>query len=217
MQSFSIVHWMVFVIPLLLLAGALFLFVTAIISRKPDDRSVRESSGATPVSKPSGGTATLTAGPSGIHGWLVLLAIGVFLTPIVTIVSLVQTGDFQYVASSAVKYPLIYVAEIALFLALFVLQSCTALFMARRSRRFVTFYVVTGIATILFKPVNLLVSIAIVALSMSVPFLALLQRYVADNSTADEMAQWISMSISLVIWTIYVLRSRRVARPRGQS
>lgn len=54
MQSLSILHWLIFVIPFLLLAGAIILFARAIGNRK-----LKERNAVTPVD-----------GPSGFGGWL---------------------------------------------------------------------------------------------------------------------------------------------------
>ncbi len=159
---------------------------------RPDDRSVKDRSGVTPVTD-----------PSGFGGWLVMLAIGVFISPVVTGVKLLQSGDLQ---ANGDLHHMEY-GEAALYLVLLILEIATAIAMLRRSRQFPSLFVVTSIATILFLPL-VLIWYSIVGSSLSSrSFLSFLGAMMKGRN----YPQWISTTITVGIWMLYVLRSRRVA------
>jgi Protein of unknown function (DUF2569) len=199
MENFSLLSWIIVAILIVLVAGAVLLFARALQNRRPSARSVKETAAVTPVS-----------GPSGFRGWLVLLAIGVIGSPMIMISAFVQSGDLD--SSTFNKYPAIVTADSGLYLALIALQICTAFFMARRARRFVSFYIATATAMIVFEPVKFLLTIEIAGLTVGVSGLAVLQQYFKDHDPDPEaITRWVSSSIGLVVWIFYVIRSRRVA------
>jgi hypothetical protein len=194
MQSLSIWHWIIIAILIVLVVCAIWLFARAINNRRPHDRSVKDSSSAT------------VTGPSGFGGWLVLLAIGVFVSPILTIYSASQLENGVDDATLQ-RFRLTFNGEIGIFLLVALLQICTAFFMARRARRFVPFYIVTGIATILLTPADTIWAASMLSLQSGRPFQPILQA--VAPSPAD-IGRWISTGVGVGIWMLYVIRSRRV-------
>lgn len=197
MQSLSIWHWIIIAVLIVLVVAAISLFARAINQRRPEGRSVKDSSSAAPIS-----------GPSGFGGWLLVLAIGVFLFPVFTLLLLLVKTDF--VALDTGQYPLALIIPSWLYVLLFLLQCCTAFFLARRARRFMPFYIGTATAMILFKPVNRLLFVALVGLANRVPFGHALTALITDQS-ADNIIIWLVIAIGLSISIGYVSRSRRVA------
>lgn len=197
MQSLSIWHWIIIAVLIVLVVAAIALFARAINQRRPGDRGVQERGSAAPIS-----------GPSGFGGWLIVLAIGVFLFPVVTLLLLLAITDF--VALDAGTYQLGLIIPSWLYVLLFLVQCCTALFMARRARRFMPFYKGTATAMILFKPVSRLLFVALVSLANGLPFGHALTVLITDQS-ANDLIPWLVIAIGLTISIVYVSRSRRVA------
>jgi hypothetical protein len=136
----------------------------------------------------------------------VLLAIGVVVSPLATIYLMSHLEDGADDATLQ-RFRLAFNGEIGLYLALVVLQICTAFFMARRSKRFKTFYIATAIATILLMPIDTIWGASILSLQTGQPFQTMLQA-VAPPET---IGRWVTTSIAIGIWILYVIRSRRVA------
>jgi hypothetical protein len=195
MQSLSIWHWIIIAILIVLVGAAVWLFARAINQRRPDDRSVKESSTATPVS-----------GPSGFQGWLALLALGVFLSPIFTIIKLIGVASGNDVAFWK-EFWFAIDGDIAIHSAVILMQICTAIFMVLRSKRFMSVYIVTSICLILLVPAEVTWFSASVTWHEGTSFLHFMQRMI----TPDVIQRSISTAIPVVIWVLYVIRSRRVA------
>ena len=83
--------------------------------------------------------------------------------------------------------------------------------MARRSRQFISFYIASAIATILFTPLEILFVAEGVSLIAKSSIGVILPKMLDELHAADNTPQWISTSVGLVIWIVYVIRSRRVA------
>lgn len=143
MQSLSIWHWLILAILAVLVVCAFLLFARAINKRRPDDRSVREIGTATPVS-----------GPSGFRGWLLLVAIGVCVSPILTIVKLTKIEDGGN-DSFTQEFHLMYDGDRAIHVAVIVIEICTIIAMVSRSRNFVSFYIWTLVCASLLPPAEI--------------------------------------------------------------
>lgn len=73
MQSLTVWHWIIIAIVIGLAVVAIFLFARAINNRRPKDRTVKDRSSIMPDS-----------GPSGFQGLLLLLAVSVIGSPVLT-------------------------------------------------------------------------------------------------------------------------------------
>ncbi len=189
MRSFSIWHWIVVALPIVLAVGAIALFVRALNKRRPEARGAAEISG-----------------PSGFGGWLTLLALGVFVSPVITIVLMTHLEDGTD-NSLIQRFRLMFNGEIGIFAVVLLLQITTAVFMARRARLFILLYIVTGIAVILLKPIDIIWACAILYAQLGRSFQSTLQTVVGP----EDVGRWISTTIIVGIWMLYVIRSRRVA------
>jgi hypothetical protein len=170
-------------------ACAIWLFARAINNRSGKDGSVTPASGL-----------------SGFGGWLLLLAIGVYLSPLRTIVNLSQIE--QGVDHSVIqKFRLMFNGEIGLTLVVILVQICTAVFMARKSRRFVSVLIWNGIFLFLLPLADMIWVASILNLQAGQPFQTTMQRV----ATPDLIGQWISTGVTVGIWMLYVTRSCRVA------
>ena len=182
MQSFSVWHWAVIAIILLLLLLAVWLIW----------RSAKANRGGPPL--------------TGFQGWLLLLAIGVYLSPLRTLVNMskVQEGVSPDVLE---KFRLLFNGEIALNLVLFILQTVTAVFMARKSRKFAMMFICTGIFIVLMTPLDIVWSGSIISNQTNRSF----QDSVQVVSTPEAIGGWIGACLAVAVWMLYVTRSRRVA------
>ena len=191
MQAFSILHWLIFVIPFLLLAGAIFLFARAIGNRKPKERSA----------------VTPSDGPSGFGGWLILLAIGVVLAPLYMIIRLIK-DDFDGTDTAFWKeFWFALDGDKGIHIAILLLQVLAIILMIRRSKLFKSVYIWTGVCLVLFIPVQYVWMAGAVTWHEGTSFPHFLERTI----TPDTISDWIRMTIPSVIWMLYVIRSRRVA------
>lgn len=143
---------------------------------------------------------------TGFGGWLLLLAIGVYISPLRTIVNLskIEEGVDE---SMIQRFPLMFVGEIGLNLALLLLQITTAVFMARKSNRFVSFFIWTGIYIVLLTPLDILWVSAIISSQTDRSFGSAMQL----TTTPEAIGSWTGVSITVAVWMLYVTRSRRVA------
>lgn len=191
MQSLSILHWLIFVIPFLLFAGAIFLFARAIGNRKPQERSA----------------VTPGDGPSGFGGWLILLAIGVVFAPLYMVIRLVK-DDFDIHTTVFWKdFSLAHDGDVTIHVVILLLQFFVLIFMIKRSKLFKPIYIWTSVYFILFLPIQYVWLARAVTWHEGTSFPYFLERMITPNTISD----WIGMTIPSVIWMLYVVRSRRVA------
>ena len=142
--------------------------------------------------------------PSGISGWLGLLAFGQvmgILRLIVAVGQYFQTtrGDIWE------RFPIALWGEVVMNAAFICLWIYTAWLLFNHSRRFPGFFIAQMVCAIFFPLVDLLWVAAIFSVSLDRPMSAFL------TIEPVEGARMILGAIAAAIWISYVLRSRRVA------
>jgi Protein of unknown function (DUF2569)/GYF domain 2 len=142
--------------------------------------------------------------PSGIGGWLGLLAFG----QVIGILRLIVTVG-QYIQSISddiwKRFPTAVWGEVAMNAALIFLCIYTASLLFNHSRRFPSFFIMQMVCAIFLPIVDLLWLASIFSVSLNRPiseFLTIEPR---------EGGQMIAGAIGAAIWIPYVLRSKRVA------
>ena len=124
-------------------AGAIALFAGVINKGTPYDSSVKDRNSVMPVT-----------GACGFGGWLVLVTIGVFVSPLVTIIKMlgINRGFDDFVQ----EFWFMLDGDIGIHLAVIFMQICTAVFMVLRSKRFVSVYIGTSICMVLLLPAEII-------------------------------------------------------------
>ncbi len=141
------------------------------------------------------------AGPSGIGGWLVLLAIGAILSPIRTLIVLQNEVDAYSKLKAAYTIPNIETAEtveIVLILALAVFQAIVAVMLFQKKRYFPFWYLWQWVATLFVSLAVLILPPVIVGASWQAGF------------TPEALGALIAILLVGAIWVTYVFRSVRV-------
>lgn len=142
--------------------------------------------------------------PSGIGGWLGLVALG----QVVGILRLIATfGQYMQSISDDVwnRFPTAIWGEVVMNLFLIGLCIYTAKLMFSHSRRFPSFFIAEILCALALPFVDLLFVASIISLSLNKPlseFLTLEPR---------EVGQMVAGAIGALIWIPYILRSKRVA------
>ena len=179
MQSFSIWHW-------LILAAIIGIPIWLVVW------IVRKSKAETPPG---------AAGPSGIGGWLILVAIGTVLSPIRTLSVFADEMQAYMKLKAAYSIPNIDTAEtveVVLLLALVVLQVIVATMFFLKKRYFPIWYCWLWVTT-------LCVSLAILILPpvvVGAPW--------QSGLTPEAMGPLGAILLVGAIWVTYVFRSVRV-------
>jgi hypothetical protein len=157
---------------------------------------------STSMDAPAPGDA---AKPTGIAGWLVLVAIGQVLGPARTALDLGRYFVSDLDAELFQRFPVTFYGEIALNVAFTAFVICTAILFFGRSRKFPRFFIMEWILLAALP----LIDAVWVAFTLS----AYSAGSFADNFTIEprEGAQVVAAILFGSIWTAYVLRSRRVA------
>ncbi|HYL56684.1 MAG TPA: DUF2569 domain-containing protein [Gemmatimonadales bacterium] len=145
-------------------------------------------------------------GPSGLGGWLVVMAIGVIVLPLRVLLYLVRVAP-TYTASSwarlttpsgAAYHPLwapSLLFELVCNLAILVFSGLQLWLFFRRNRLFPSVFIVFGVARVI---IQLLDAVAV----SSLPPL--------QSRATNEWSALASTSLGTALWVAYTLRSRRV-------
>jgi hypothetical protein len=142
----------------------------------------------------------------GIGGWLILLAIGQVLTPVLYLGSLFEyySGpDSDFYAN----FPITFFPEAILLGSTFVLISYTTYLFFTKSRLFPSFLIYQYAALILLYPIDVIFVAAVLSAYTGEP----VRTFTARTSDPKEVAQWIGIILRAAIWCTYVKRSKRVA------
>ena len=143
----------------------------------------------------SAATASPSEGPSGINGWLLLPAIGVILSPVAYLVTIIQSAELLDDAAFVPGARGVLLSEIA-GLALVALSFVyVAIRFFQRKHDAPKLFIALLLITILF----ILLDSAVVSSTLSLPFM--------DAATGAALARAV---ISAAIWVPYMLRSARV-------
>jgi hypothetical protein len=90
----------------------------------------------------------------GFGGWLLLLAIGVWMAPLRTLVNLLNVEEGVDDATIS-KFSYAFEGEKSLYVCLMAMQIALIIFMARKSQRFVNMFIWTGLCTVAITPLDL--------------------------------------------------------------
>ncbi len=178
MQSFSIWHLL---IPAAIVAGLAWLV-----------RAARKS---------KVGAAPGVVGPQGIGGWLVLLAIGVVVSPMRTLALLQEEMEAYAKLEATYSVPNIETAkivEVVLLLAIVVFQAIVAIMFFQKKRYFPIWYFWQWVATFIVSGAILIFPPLIVGLPWQTGF------------TPEAIGGLIAILVVGAIWVTYVFRSVRV-------
>jgi Protein of unknown function (DUF2569) len=169
------------------------------------------SANVSPVSKtqgtdPGNPDPAVKPAPSGIGGWLILMAIGQVLGPLRFFTSVIQYyssfggGEFR-------QFPVTFVGEAFINCCLAILYVYTAVLFFRTSKRFPRFFVYEVVASVSLFFVNAFWVAATLSMSSGQAMGPILQRVLEPR----EIGQTIAAAIVGGIWIAYVFNSRRVA------
>jgi Protein of unknown function (DUF2569) len=142
----------------------------------------------------------------GIGGWLILLAIGQVVTPLLYLASL-----FAYYSGPDsgfyANFPIAFYPEAVLFASTLALISYTTYLFFKKSSLFPAFLIFEYAALILVYPVDVIFVAAVLSAYTGEP----VETFTARMSDPKEVAQWIATIVKAAIWTTYIKRSKRVA------
>lgn len=146
------------------------------------------------------------AEPSGIGGWLILIAIGQILGGLRLLASLAQY--YRSIDSQLWRdYPFALSVEAVLNLLLLAIMVVTTVFFFTKSHQFPTFFIMQYVASILLYPLDLGVVALAINAQTGQPISFILEQMINPK----EVGQWLALPISAAIWIPYILRSKRVA------
>jgi hypothetical protein len=142
--------------------------------------------------------------PSGIGGWLGLLALGQVIGILRLVLAVGQ--NLRAIGSDiGARFPLALWGELVMQVAFICLAICTAWLLFNHSRRFPGFFIAQMVCAIFFPVVDLLWVAAVFSASLDRPISAFLAIQPLEGGRI------IVGTISATIWISYVLRSLRVA------
>lgn len=144
------------------------------------------------------GQTVNAAGPSGLGGWLLLLAIGQTLFPLRTLADLAKSGDAYSRLMTFERGPLAVYGDVGLTVAFAALQFVVAIFMYRRSRLFPKLFMYQWIAI----PAFLILESLLVSASLGVPIDQVLSPGAVSRTTGAFLFGG--------LWVWYVFKSVRV-------
>ena len=147
---------------------------------------------------------TSDAGPVGIGGWLVLPVIGVVLTLVRGLLSLLDLQGLEGMASRLTQAQLTFViAEIiGNALVLFLLPLVLLVLLARKKRSFPRLYIVWAVAAFVFLVGDLVIA--------NIVFREVFASGAAELLDADTVRALVSSAVLVLVWVPYMLNSRRV-------
>ena len=179
MQSFSIVEW-------LTVAAIIGILIWLIARATRKSKAEAQSS---------------VVGPSGIGGWLILLAIGIVLSPIRTLSVFADEMQAYMKIKSEYSIPNIETAEkfeVVLLLGLVVLQAIVAFVFFLKKRYFPIWYLCQWVATLCVSLAVIVVPLVIIGAPWQAGF------------TPEALGGLIAILVVGGIWVTYVFRSVRV-------
>lgn len=155
-----------------------------------------------PLTDPADKTKQLV----GIGGWLILVAIGQILGPLIFL-----SHQFNYYSkldsSLWTKYPVAFYGEAILFASFLLFCIYTAFLFFSKSHLAPIYLVYAYIAGILLSPIDAVFS----AISLSAYTGQAVGVFLERIVTAEWIGQWIGTSLIAAIWIAYIKRSKRVA------
>jgi Protein of unknown function (DUF2569)/GYF domain 2 len=143
---------------------------------------------------------------NGIGGWLVLMALGQIFGPLRFFVSV---GQYYSSLDSSLfqKFPVAFVGEALMNVALAVLYVYTAILFFRTSRRFPRFFVYEVFAAVFSMPLSAVWVAVTIGMVTGQPVGHLFQSAFEPR----EVGQAIAAAIVGSIWILYLFKSKRVA------
>jgi hypothetical protein len=140
----------------------------------------------------------MSTGPSGIGGWLILLAIGQLLAPLRMALDIATSTTEYLKLPQTPEWRSIVVGETALNLALLALVVVTSWFFFAKSARFPGLFLIQWFAI----PTILFLDCLLVSVVLGTSFLDALM----DDSSIPVLGSFMSAGI----WMCYIARSKRV-------
>jgi hypothetical protein len=148
--------------------------------------------------------ATAAEEPSGIGGWLLLVAFGQVAGVLRLLVMLGQQYSDPENLEAFAQFPLLMYGELAMNLCLSIFVIVLLLLFFGKSRYFQRFFIVALLLAIASPAVNILWVALALSIQLGSPFTEFLEF------ERQEKNQMILGVISALIWTPYVLKSKRV-------
>jgi hypothetical protein len=147
----------------------------------------------------------------GIGGWLILVAIGQILGPLVF---LVRLSNYYSKLDSYLwtKFPATFYGEAALNAFIVVIAVYTAYLFFTKSRLFPKYFVYESVAAMLLLPIDVISTSVTLSAYTAQPILALASRMI----TPEQGGQSLATIIITVIWIFYIKKSKRVANTFGK-
>jgi ABC-type spermidine/putrescine transport system permease subunit II len=136
--------------------------------------------------------------PQGIGGWLLLLAIGLCLAPIRTLIDLGRSAEEYGRVWDMANGKMLVVAELSINLVVLVLQVVTAVALLNKQKRFRALFAWLWIAAVLLPVLDVVL------------VLALFPQIPADASVGEIGRAGITFVV-MGLWVCYVMVSKRVA------
>jgi len=137
----------------------------------------------------------------GFGGWLIIIAVGVWLAP------LRNLGEIGQLLAASDKMPVAHLLDVSFILSaiLVIMQIVQIVMMTKRSWRFPSMFVFSSFFAVAIVPLSGLWMVGYLYTLYNVPV------DVSANIFAREViAEWIGGTIPLMIWMLYIVRSRRV-------
>jgi Protein of unknown function (DUF2569)/GYF domain 2 len=144
----------------------------------------------------------------GLGGWLGLLGLGLILNPIRFFVQSLAYYLGKETLSAWQQFPAAMVSELVIDTLLFFLMFRALVLFASKSKRFPRFYIRLWIATICLTFVKLVDDALIISIYSGKPMGELIGLGLNDEK---QMAALIAVAFWGLIWTVYLLKSKRVA------
>lgn len=142
----------------------------------------------------------------GIGGWLILVAIGQILGPLIFLSR--QVTEFTKLDSSVwTLYPITFYGEAALSASFFVLVIYTSYLFFKKSRFFPRYFVYSYAAAVLLFPIDSI----FVALTFSAYTGRPIEVFLTPMMTPELLGQLTGAIIFAAIWIAYIKKSKRVA------
>lgn len=141
----------------------------------------------------------------GFGGWLLWLAIMIWIAPVRSLINLAGAteGVSPYILA---RFHLAFDGEMLLYTILIIMQIVTIVLMMKRSWRFVPMFIWMGGYAVLLPLLDVAWGSTIFSVLSGQPVSVFI-----DAMAAQAVGGFVSTMIGVVVWMLYLTRSRRVA------